>query len=332
MAEPLGSVQDSELDLDEEFGVVRIALPTPFPAGATNVFLMKRDPPVLIDAGLRTDEAYEVLVAALKRHGYAVADLGGIVVTHGHRDHIGLLGLLSRESDAKICSHPLIQQAGSEARDEAAMRKQFYVSIMHEFGVPEDTEEEANSLYERFRTYSEPFAIDHAIEDGEQVFGLTAYHVPGHSPSDTLLVDESTKLTFTGDHILAKTNPNPLMRQAKPGQPRGKSLVEYQRSLHRTRGLDLGLCCPGHGAPFRNHVAVVDRILARQAKRSRQILRLVRNGEPTPYGVARRLFPDLPIQHIHQGLSIAVGHMELMEEEGIVTLTKEDGVLHCHAV
>jgi hypothetical protein len=54
----------------------------------------------------------------------------------------------------------------------------------------------------------------------------------------------------------------------------------------------------------------------------------VAKGKDTPYRVSKRLFPKLPIQHIHLGLSIAVGHMEALEEQGRLRSYMENGVLH----
>lgn len=308
--------------------IVQIELPTPFPVGPVNCFLLKRDPPVLIDAGLRTEECYAALVAALREQGYGVGDVGAIIVTHAHRDHVGLLGRLLAESNAKAYGHPLVQREGRPDPADVEARRQFYVDIMAEFGVPADAIEQANALYDRFREFSEPFELAHVVEDGGKALEFTAYFVPGHSASDTLFVDPEGGVSFVGDHILLNTMPNPLLRRPAPGGPRAKSLVEYQRSLERTRRLDLGVCYPGHGAPFDHGAELAERILSRLEERSGRILKLVLDGDSTPYAVSRRLFPKLPMKNLHLGLSIAVGHMEVLEERGQLRSETVDGVLH----
>ena len=317
----------ANVDLEKEFGVVCIALPTPFPVGPVNVFLVKRDPPILIDTGLNGDESYDALVGKLAEHGLALKDLGAVIVTHGHRDHVGLLGRLLRETAAVSYGHPRVRTLGRETDKRPQARKEFYLGILDEFGVPEEIKEKANSLYDRFRAFSEPFELAHVLEDGGHALGYTAYHVPGHSPSDTFLVDPALGMTFVGDHILTGTNPNPLLQRPEPGQPRPKSLVLYQQSLARTRKLELGICLPGHGQPFEDHVTVVDRIFERQERRGQQVMKLLRDGKKTPYEVSRGLFPDLPAQHLHLGLSIAVGHMEVLEERGEAECCHVNGML-----
>lgn len=317
----------ASIDLEKQFGIVCIPLPTPFPVGPVNAFLVKHDPPILIDTGLNSEESYRVLGETLAEHGLKLNDLGAIIVTHCHRDHAGLLGRLMRETKADSYGHPLVRTLGRDTDKYPQARREFFLEIFDEFGVPPEIREKANSRYDRFRAFSEPFELAHVLEDGEEALGFRAYHVPGHSPSDTLLVHPELGIAFVGDHALLGTNPNPTLQRPEPGQTRSKSLVIYQRSLARTRELDLGICLPGHGGPIEDHVAVVDKILKRQERRGQQVMKLMKAGKRTPYEVSRGLFPNLPTQHIHLGLSIAIGHMELQEERGEAQHSHVDGII-----
>jgi DNA-binding transcriptional ArsR family regulator len=48
--------------------------------------------------------------------------------------------------------------------------------------------------------------------------------------------------------------------------------------------------------------------------------------------MSRALYPDLPVQHLYLALSVATGHLEVLEEQGLVTAERRDGVLHYSAV
>jgi glyoxylase-like metal-dependent hydrolase (beta-lactamase superfamily II) len=315
-----------------ELEIYCIPLPTPFPVGPVNVFLSMQDGPVIFDTGMNSAESIELLVKALEEHGVTLKDLRAIVVTHGHRDHMGGLGELEKLTDAPVYAHPLVRDQGLDPTDGGNSRKAFYVTIMREFGVPDDIIEEANSLYARFRKYWDPFTVQHLFADGDEVLGYRVHEVPGHSPSDALFVDTAHGVTVVGDHILRGTNVNPLLRQHKPGEARVKSLVEYRQSLRKSRELDLGICLPGHGDPFDDHVTVIDDILARQDKRSENVLKLVKKGCTTPYALSAKLFPKLENKHLHLGLSMSVGHLEVLEEDGVLQSEHRGGVLHFEPV
>ena len=319
---------DPELFLTQE-GIHTIVLPTPFPVGPVNAFVIKGDPVILFDTGLNTDKTYDELVRQLADISLTLNDIDVIVVTHGHRDHMGLLGRLMEETDAVTYGQPNVDRLGRIDEDDAVLRRDFFMGILEEFGVPDDILEKANSLYDRFKRFSEPFQLHNHILDEENVLGYTIHYVPGHSPTDTLFIQEDKGYTIVGDHILTNTNPNPLLRRPEKGQARARSLVEYQASLKKSRELDLGICLPGHGKPFNNHIEAVDRILERQAKRTDQVRILLESGHTTPYAVSKQLFPKLPPPHLHLGLSIAIGHMEVLEHQHEAQLTHSDSVLHC---
>jgi len=311
--------------------IVGISLPTPFPVGSSNAFLITGDPPILVDTGAKTAQGYEKLAAAVRPHGLRVADVGIVLLTHGHLDHAGLVARIVEASGAEVYAHPHVVEQYGAYDEQTDDNLRFLGEIMRQSGVPRDLIQRILTARAGFRALAEPVTIRHALADGEVVAGFTAYYVPGHSAGDILYLDPTQRLAFTGDHVLRGISPNPLVRVPRPGQPRAKSLVEYQRSLHRTRALDIETCYPGHGGPFGDHRRVIDNLLERQERRTAEVRGLLAPGPLTPYELMNILFPGIGMNVLHLGLSEAIGHLEVLEERGEVIRGERDGVA-CYAL
>jgi len=316
----------------EQAGIAVIPLPTPFMVGPVNVYVIKGDPPLLIDVGPLMDEAYDKLVKRLDRLGYRLTDIGGILLTHDHIDHGGQLGRVLAESGAEAWAHPHAVAhlaAYDDRKDEALAR---FTALMRELGASgEDLD-----IIIQDRIDDSGFAagaqIQHTLSDGQSVHGFRVHFVPGHSASDVLFVREDLGLAFSGDHVLKAINPSPLLRIPLEGETRGKALVELRHSFEHTRSLALRCLCPGHGDPFDGHGAIIDKLLSRHERRNKQVFGLLEEGPKTPFELARTLFPDLEMIHMYLGLSVATAHCELLEERGRVLSHHQDGVLHYAAV
>ncbi|MBX7258776.1 MAG: MBL fold metallo-hydrolase [Candidatus Hydrogenedentes bacterium] len=308
--------------------IIPIALPTPFVVGPVNCFLVKGDPLTLVDTGLQSDESYQALTSQLAEHGYSVSDIEAVLLTHAHVDHIGLLARVVEESGAKTYAHVSTASQLERYEEHEERTHSFILQTLREFGTPEAIIQATAEARNTFRGMAAPVSVDYRVEHGGTAMKYTVRYVPGHSSSDTLFVDEAKRCAFSGDHLLKRISPNPLMRRPRQGQPRSKSLVEFQKSLRETRELDLEVCYPGHGDPFGEHRNVIDNLLARQEKRTEKIREILRQGPMTPHQVCEAHFPDIDAQFYYLGMSLAIGHLEVLEERGLATQETRDGVLH----
>ena len=101
----------------------RLELPTPFPVGPVNVYLIEGREPVLIDAGPNTREAWDSLLQGFQALGATIDQIRHVIITHGHADHYGLASRIAAESGAPVWIH----------RDDRAMI-QDYPKALHEIG------------------------------------------------------------------------------------------------------------------------------------------------------------------------------------------------------
>lgn len=295
-----------------------ISLPTPFHVGPVNAYLVKDEVLTLVDAGAKTDDAWERLAAGLAECGVAPADLERILLTHGHVDHMGLLGRLLEASEAETYAHPLVAEQSLEPDETEELALDHKRALMAELGVPQDLAEACLEAMGGFRAYREEAVVGCAVDDGQRVGPYTAVHVPGHSATDTLFVDSTAGIAFTGDHLLKDVQPVPLLRRPNhPGEERPRSLVQFHASLRRTQALDLQVCYPGHGAPIEDYRGLIERQLERHERKLLQVRAYLEEGPATPYDIARRMFPKLDAPRLYFGLSVAAGMLEVLEERGL---------------
>lgn len=304
-----------------------ITLPTPFPVGPVNVYLVHSDALILFDTGPKSREAYLALDAGLSEVGLTIKDIDVIVVTHGHIDHIGLLKRLVEESSAVTYGHPYVMSQWTYSDEKAVQRRSYFTELFAEFGVPEAQAIQCIDHWNSFREYTDEVQLDHALEQDSTLLGFTAHHLPGHSPSDLVFVHDTHRFSITGDHLLPDISPNPLIRKPLPGQPKVKSLVEYRESLRRCRALDLGHCFPGHGESFEGHQAIIDSLLRRHDRRTEHVLNLLHERPRTPYELSLALFPRLETSYLYLGISAAIGHLEILEEEGRAQKLAQSGAV-----
>ncbi|MFL5843956.1 MAG: MBL fold metallo-hydrolase, partial [Solirubrobacteraceae bacterium] len=85
-----------------------LPIPTPFMVGRVNVYLIEDEPLTLVDTGPNSGKALDELEQALAALGHRIEDLGLIVLTHQHMDHIGLAQILARRSGADIAAIDLL--------------------------------------------------------------------------------------------------------------------------------------------------------------------------------------------------------------------------------
>ena len=83
-------------------------IPVPLHDGSpVNVFVALGDDGIyLIDGGLDSEHCQATLRDGLSQLGFTVADIRGIVITHGHTDHVGVAPAVANNG-GEIVSHRL---------------------------------------------------------------------------------------------------------------------------------------------------------------------------------------------------------------------------------
>ncbi len=147
-----------------------------------NCFLIYGSEICLIDAGVAGAE--ETIFAYLRRTGRSPDEIGTIVLTHSHPDHIGAAATIQEATGCSIVAHPA-ERAWIEDVDLQARERP----------VPDFHSIVAGSV-----------AIDRFVEGGDIVsldggLKLAVLHTPGHSPGSISLRLPEDGALITGDAV-----------------------------------------------------------------------------------------------------------------------------------
>lgn len=305
--------------------IYKIALPIPFPMKTTNVFLIDEPPRTLVDTGIKTDASFEALQKALGHLGFSISSIERILITHGHIDHYGQARRISSLSGAPIYIHPKeYGKIRSIIHSFGSLR-----SILLRNGVPETLVHQAIRFIGSAQRMADSLDEAFFLEEGDSIpFASMTWktiHCPGHSSGLVCFHWPERKTLFTGDHLLKEITPNPVLNVPDGRSPlRHTGLKEYLCSLRKIEDLEVHLLLPGHGEEVYDSRGLIRKILVHHQRRTERVLFILSRGEKTPYDIAMDLFPGVPPFEIFLGVSEAVGHLEILREEGRVRVREKD--------
>lgn len=319
-------------------GIHRIEVATPFLVGPVNCYLIEDEPLTLIDTGLNWMRAFDELEAGLREHNRSVADLERIVITHQHVDHLGLVSTLIERSGAELCTldllAPIISNFQTHARRDAALGQE----IMSKYGVPPDAVRALSGSSNLFEVWGSSASPTLKLKDKSELeFAQRKFrvlHRPGHSPTDTVFIDEQRGIALVGDHLIENISSNPVIHSPAQGtvsdvfSARPRPLLAYIDSLKQTRELKFDIALAGHGEPVTNHVKLIDARFDLHRRRARQIRRLIATQPRTAYELAQQLWGDIALSQSFLTICEVLGHIDILLERNEVTQSTDDGVVY----
>lgn len=308
-------------------GVHCLPIPTPFLVGRVNCWLIEDEPLTLLDCGPNSGKALDELERALAARGRAIEDLGLIVVTHQHIDHIGLVDVLARRSGADVAALDRLAPYLGDYRRAAELDDEFAVALMARHGIPADVAHALRAVSAAFRGWGSGTTVTRPLADGATLAlrdrTLQILHRPGHSPSDTVFWDAARGMLLGGDHLLAHISSNPLVTRpldgdasSAEGRERPQALRSYVASLEATRELPVRIVLPGHGGPVTDHRALIAERFALTERRARKVLRLLGAERLTAYELAQRMWGNVAVTQAFLTLSEVLGHLDLLCADG----------------
>lgn len=182
-----------------------------------NAYLLDAGEPTLLDCG--SVAGYPALQESLKTVGASPADIGRVLGTHGHWDHVSAVAALRDDSDFEFCLH-----AGDRDAVESADPIRTTAALL--YGQPPP----------RLR-------VDAELYDGQRLAlgaaTVEVMHTPGHTPGAVCFVVsvDSYRLLVAGDTLWGGFHPD-----------MGSDMRAWRRSLDRLLELEVDSMTYGHGA------------------------------------------------------------------------------------
>lgn len=308
----------------------RIELPLKISYPTVNAYFVREPIPTLIDCGLNSAASLKALRKGLKPFNLQPEDIGKVIITHPHVDHIGLAGILAGYG-AEVWLTDLAaawMDTPAPARWDALA---LLLAIMAEHGFPETAVRGTDQFYSRLEPMfsaipTENRRVFHAgdrIKIGGQSYEVIA--APGHSNRQVCFYQPDQKILFSADMLLPKT-PVPLVEPClDDAKRRDPGLPALLKSYDRFRALEVHQVFPGHGKPFTNHRSLIDSQLERIDTRKRECLALVRDGCGSLPELLGTLYRHLSPSNRLGGLAMLIGYLDLLLAEGLVKTVVIDG-------
>jgi glyoxylase-like metal-dependent hydrolase (beta-lactamase superfamily II) len=327
-------------------GIHRLAIPTPFMVGRVNAYLIEDSPLTLVDSGPNSAKALDELEQALAARGHAVEDIELLVISHQHMDHFGLASILARRSGAEVAALEALAPFLAGYGHQTDLDDSFAERIMLRHGIPPEIVTALRAVSSGFRAWGAAVEVTRPLVEGSELKlrdrTLRVLHRPGHSPSDTVFLEDRSEIGRRGillaaDHLIAHISSNPLLARPLDSDedydgPRPQALVTYMASLEETRAMELSLVLPGHGPPITDHVSLIEERFRMHRRRAAKINRLIAAQPRSAHEIAQELWGNVAVTQAYLTLSEVLGHVDLLLRDGLVVEHERDGVVRFESV
>jgi glyoxylase-like metal-dependent hydrolase (beta-lactamase superfamily II) len=299
--------------------IYRIVSPLPFPPITVNLYLLQhRDGFALVDSGLNSPDAWDVLERGLAELGIQPGDLTHLLLTHVHPDHMGAAGRLREMSGAPVYTHRLEEPfIASRYRAVAPLLQEVEQWLRHHGAA--DAEAKTLSKVSLLMLNSvQPTDIDILLEGDETLeiggLELRTLWTPGHSPGHICFYDAGRRILLAGDHLLPATTPNISQHPQSSPSP----LDDFYAALHLIEQLDVALTLPGHGNPITDHRARIAETLAHHERRKNQMLDLLTAGPRSGWEISATIFARVQGEAFQQRLALmeTLAHLQALAHAG----------------
>lgn len=296
----------------------------------SNAFFIDGDSPrphrYLIDTGFSSPGSIDLLSDGIKEAGGDIKDVGTILLTHGHRDHMGLADEIREMTGAKA----LLNRADFGILNRHSFPD--YLDRVTDFYKDMGVRNERLEFHLNFVKHAtQTEKVDEFVPDGEISEGdefvtgagkVTVIEMPGHTDGSVSFLLEDANILFTGDLVSAIYDPPPLVMVEREGSGWINSYDKYMNSLKRLKDINPVILAPGHGAPMSRWADIVKKIDSTHKGLSEKIAAILKEKSEVKVGLlTEMLYPKVEGPLLTLSLNLIRGILIKMEREGRVSIS-----------
>jgi glyoxylase-like metal-dependent hydrolase (beta-lactamase superfamily II) len=313
-----------------------IVVPTPFPVGPVNCWVLRGEPLTLVDTGPHTAEALAALEAGLRDLGLRVEDIELLLLTHQHSDHLGHAATIRERSGCQVAAHRLLAPFAADVEAAMAAEEAWEARLLELHGTPPTRRDAFLEVFRERRGFAgSGVVVDRVLDDGDVVEAggrrLRVDHRPGHSPTDTVFTDDEAGTALVADHLIAHISSNPLVHLPPEGSvdpvARPSSLLSYLESLAVTAAEEISVLRTGHGVEITDPRPLIAERIRLHHARAEKVRAALAPGPCSASELGVSLWPNLPVNQTFLILCEVLGALDLLEAGGAASSVLCDGRL-----
>lgn len=283
-------------------------------------------PPTLVDSGSGYLSSNDHLLAGFEAIGrnfgepIAPADLGRIIVTHGHIDHFGGVSRILEQCDAPVGIHVLDRRVLQAYEERVVVATKGLRVYLQRAGVAPDFQANLMEMYGYSKKHVKSMPVDFLLEDGATLDGLRFIHTPGHCPGQVCIAVGN--ILISADHILEKTTPH----QAPESITAYTGLGHYLEALDKVNRMDgFDLALGGHEGPIHDVYRRIAQIRDSHMRKLERVKTAVAElDKPTISDISKFMYARVHGFNILLALEEVGAHVEYLYQTGELAVSNLD--------